>query len=82
MPDGDAVTVEISHRIAEIPAADWDACAGDDNPFVSHAFLDVLEESGSACAESGWLPQHLVLPDPRGGLLGCAPLYLKNHSYG
>src|SRR3546814_12535906 len=39
--------------------------------------------SGSASAETGWLPQHLVLPSPDGsGLLGCAPLYLKSHSYG
>jgi len=43
MPDGDAVTVEICTRIAEISAVEWDACAGDDNPFVSHGFLDVLE---------------------------------------
>ena len=28
------------HRgMADIPAADWDACAGGGNPFVSHAFL-------------------------------------------
>ena len=82
MPDGDAVTVEISSRIAEIPAADWDACAGDDNPFVSHAFLDVLEESGSACAESGWMPQHFLVRDAAGQLMGAVPCYLKNHSYG
>ena len=82
MPDGsESLAVKVVSRIAEVPAADWDACAGG-NPFVSHAFLDALEESGSATAETGWLPQHLVLPDPQGGLLGCAPLYLKNHSYG
>ncbi len=82
MPDGsESLAVKVVSRIAEVPAADWDACAGG-NPFVSHAFLDALEESGSATAETGWLPQHLVLPDPKGGLLGCAPLYLKNHSYG
>lgn len=82
MPDGDAVTVEISSRITEVPAADWDACAGDDNPFVSHGFLDVLEQSGSACAESGWLPQHVLLRDEAGQLIGAVPCYLKNHSYG
>ncbi len=82
MPDGsESLAVKVVSRIAEVPAADWDACAGG-NPFVSHAFLDALEESGSATAETGWLQQHLVLPDPKGGLLGCAPLYLKNHSYG
>ncbi|MGD1876606.1 MAG: GNAT family N-acetyltransferase [Kiloniellaceae bacterium] len=86
MPDGsDSLAVKVVSRIAEVPAADWDACAGG-NPFVSHAFLDALEQSGSATAETGWLPQHLVLENPKtgphGGLLGCAPLYLKSHSYG
>src|SRR5882757_4095074 len=82
MPDGDAYTIRIIDRIAEIPADSWDACAGADNPFLSHAFLDALEESGSATAETGWLPQHLALEDAGGQILGVAPLYLKGHSYG
>src|ERR1700730_4078769 len=49
MPDGSAsLTLTLHGTIAEIAASDWDACAGDDNPFVSHAFLSALEESGSA----------------------------------
>jgi predicted N-acyltransferase len=83
MPDGrEPVSIQVISRIAELPAAEWDACAGQDNPFVSHAFLAALEESGSATAETGWLPQHLAIADERGRLLGCAPLYLKSHSYG
>jgi predicted N-acyltransferase len=83
MADGrDAVTVRVVSRIAEIAADAWDACAGNDNPFVSHAFLDALEESGSATAEAGWLPQHLALEDEGGRLIGAVPLYLKGHSYG
>jgi predicted N-acyltransferase len=82
MPDGDAYTIRVIDRIAEIPAASWDACAGPDNPFLSHAFLDALEASGSATAETGWLPQHLALEDAGGRILGVAPLYLKGHSYG
>jgi uncharacterized protein len=82
MPDGDAVTVRITDSIAAVPAAQWDACAGDDNPFLSHAFLDVIEESGSACAETGWLAQHLLVEDTDGQLVGAVPCYLKNHSYG
>jgi predicted N-acyltransferase len=83
MPDGrEQITVKILDRIAEVKAAEWDACAGGDNPFLSHAFLDALEESGSATAETGWLPQHLALEDGRGRLLGAVALYLKSHSYG
>ena len=60
----------------------WDACAGDINPTVSHAFLDALEESGSATARTGWAPQHLALADAAGQLVGAVPMYLKSHSYG
>ena len=83
MPDGsEAITIKVCNRIAEIDAAAWDACAGGDNPFVSHAFLSVLEDSGAACGDSGWLPQHIILEDAAGGIAGAAPCYLKNHSYG
>jgi len=76
------LSVKVVERLSKIRAADWDECAGSDNPFVSHAFLDALEESNSACAETGWLPQHLALEDGNGKLLGAAPMYLKSHSYG
>jgi predicted N-acyltransferase len=83
MPDGhEPVTVKVIQRIAEVAAAEWNACAGDDNPTVSHAFLHALEESQSVCADTGWLPQHLVVEDDAGHLVGAAPLYLKSHSYG
>ena len=82
MPDGsEAIAVRVVSRIAELPAAEWDLCAGP-NPFVSHAFLSALEESGSATRETGWLPQHLVIAGRDGRLMGAAPLYLKSHSYG
>ncbi len=79
---GDGVTVKVVPEIADIPAAEWDACAGDDNPFLSHAFLEALEASGSATAETGWLPQHLALEGEDGRLVAAVPLYLKTHSYG
>jgi predicted N-acyltransferase len=68
--------------IAEIPAAAWDACAGDENPFLSHAFLKALEDSGCVGGKTGWTPSHLVAEDGAGDVLGCAPLYAKSHSYG
>ena len=83
MPDGrEPVTVRVVDRIGTVDAAQWDACAGGDNPFVSHAFLAALEDSGSVRAETGWLPQHLLVEDAAGGLCAAAPMYLKGHSYG
>ena len=83
----DDLTVSVTKSIHEIPAAAWDACAGAGasplaiNPFVRHAFFSALEDSGSVGTAAGWRPQHLVLKGG-GKILGCAPLYLKSHSYG
>ena len=78
--------------MARVPATAWDACAagqhglaadgGPENPFVSHAFLDALEQSGSVGRKAGWLPQHVVVEDGSGTLLAAAPLYVKSHSQG
>ena len=83
MPDGrEEVTVEVVSRIAEVPAHQWNACAGGANPFVSHAFLNAMEESRSVSERSGWAPQHLVVRGLGGQVDACMPLYLKNNSYG
>ena len=83
MPDGSAaLTLQLHPGIAEIGPEDWDACAGPDNPFVSHAFLSALEDSGSAGPRTGWLPQHASLRDAAGRVVAVAPMYAKSHSYG
>ena len=79
---GGAISVKVHAAIAEIPAAAWDACAGDDNPSVCHAFLEALEQSGSTTSRTGWMPQHLSVAGPDGAIAGLVPLYAKTHSYG
>ena len=74
--------IRVFGGINEILAEDWDACAGPDDPFCSHAFLAALEESGSVSLETGWLPHHIALENGANDVLAVAPLYLKNHSYG
>jgi predicted N-acyltransferase len=86
MTDGlPMLTLTLHPRIADIPAAEWDACAGTlggrGNPFVSHAFLSALEESGSASARTGWLPQHAALREGE-RIVAVVPMYAKSHSYG
>ncbi len=71
--------VRVLRSILDVPAPAWDALAGDDNPFVEHAFLACLERSGSVGSpRTGWLPRHLVMeaPEPapastRQGLCRC-----------
>ncbi|PWW03667.1 hypothetical protein DFR52_101353 [Hoeflea marina] len=74
-----------------VSAAEWSLLCGASresesetpyNPFISHAFLSLLEDSGSVSPETGWAPRHLILRDPDGGLAGAMPAYLKSHSMG
>ena len=67
--------------IEDIDPEAWNALTGDDDPFVEHAFLLALEDSGSVGRGTGWLPHHVVLKD-EGRLVAALPLYLKEHSYG
>jgi predicted N-acyltransferase len=78
----DAATIKAIGSMSRIDAEAWNACAGPENPFVQHAFLEALEESGSATAETGWAPYHLVIEDKSESPLGVAPMYVKGHSQG
>jgi len=83
MPDGNEyISVRVAEKIAAIGEADWDACAGADDPFLSYDFLSALEEAGCVSAESGWLPRHLAVEAPDGAVVAVAPLYVKGHSQG
>jgi predicted N-acyltransferase len=83
--------------LADVDPLAWDLCANpadpvlapeDEgqferfNPFISHAFLNALEISGSAIAREGWAPFHVLVEDGSGRLAACAPCYLKSHSMG
>lgn len=76
------LTVRIAPSVGSLPAAEWDALAGSGNPFVSHAFLAALEDSGSVGPGTGWTPAPLVIEDASGRLLAALPAYAKSHSQG
>jgi len=67
--------------IAEISPATWNGLFDSDNPFVQHAFLLALEESGCASPETGWQPMHQVLLDGDRPI-AVMPLYGRDDSYG
>ena len=79
---GTDLEAHILTSLGDVAADAWDACVPGQHPFVRHAFLSALEESGSATAETGWLGQHVVLKDGGGTVIGAVPMYLKNHSHG
>ena len=86
MAEGELPPQEIMAQIVSgVSALDpqvWDALNPSANPFVSHAFLTALEESGSVGPGSGWSPAPIVVRDGEGHLAGALPAYLKSHSQG
>lgn len=67
--------------IDDVSAADWNALAGAECPFLRHEFLAALEHCGCVGRGSGWIPAHLILVEA-GRLVGAAPVYGKTHSWG
>ena len=67
--------------IKEIDKYAWSDLSKDNNPFYSWNWLSELEISDSINAKKGWQPLHLSLSIDQ-KIIGIAPLYLKNHSYG
>jgi predicted N-acyltransferase len=76
------VRVRILKTLDAIAADRWNALDLKGCPFVRHEFLALLEREHCAHAATGWTPQHLVVEDEAGELLGAMPLYLKPHSWG
>jgi hypothetical protein len=69
-------------HIEEVPETVWDELAQPlITPFLEWSWLHNMERSGSAVANTGWLPCHLTLWRGK-TLVGAAPMYLKGHSYG
>ena len=78
----------------EVSAQDWDSLLAqqtEPTPFMRHAYLSAMEESGSASPESGWKLLVLSLRYAKnqaetqghsGCLAGAMVLYIKPHSYG
>jgi predicted N-acyltransferase len=81
-----AVTARIAGSAKAIGAEAWNACANpagaaSPHPFTTYEFFEAVEESGSACEETGWAPVHLII-ERDGQVDGILPLYLKSHSQG
>ncbi|WP_019341101.1 GNAT family N-acetyltransferase [Stutzerimonas stutzeri] len=77
------MNIQIVSRLAELPSSQWNALLGNcPQPFLRHAFLSALEDSGSVGGRSGWRPMHHLLSDAQGKLIAALPLYRKAHSSG
>jgi uncharacterized protein len=75
-------SARLAEGVAALDAQDWDAVAGQGNPFQSHAFLAALENSGSVGQGSGWQPLPITIEGGEGQMIGALPAYGKSHSQG
>lgn len=89
--------IRIARSLSDVDPSRWDACANpvqpdapapEDpqrerfNPFLTHAFLNACEASGSATPRQGWTGAHVLVEDGKGDLLAAAPAWFKTHSQG
>jgi hypothetical protein len=75
------IIAKIASGVSGLNADAWDRL-GTDDPFLSHAFLSALEDSGSVGPGTGWTPAPILVEDDAGHLVAAAPAYLKSHSQG
>ena len=59
------IEIEVVDRVTAVAAADWDRLAGEDDPFLEHAFLAALEASGSVGEERGLRAAAVLARDGR-----------------
>ncbi|MDZ4020766.1 GNAT family N-acetyltransferase [Pseudomonas sichuanensis] len=68
-------------HLRDLPATTWDALVPAGQPFLRHAFLCAMEDSGSVAPDNGWAAEHLVL-ERDGEVRALLPAYRKWHSFG
>ena len=75
------IVAKIAAGVAGLNPHAWDRL-GNGDPFISHAFLSALEDSGSVGPGTGWTPAPILVEDEGSHLVAAAPAYLKSHSQG
>jgi len=75
------LVAKIVSGVSGMNARAWDRL-GSGDPFIGHAFLAALEESGSVGPGTGWTPAPIVIEDDADHLIAASPAYLKTHSQG
>jgi predicted N-acyltransferase len=77
--------VHVRSSVSDVPAVEWDRLWAHEpdraTPFLSHAWLDALEQSGAAAPGNGWTGRHLLLR--RGGrTVAALPAWSRTDSHG
>ena len=75
------IVAKIASGVSGLNARAWDRLAGED-PFLSHAFLAALEDSGSVGPGTGWTPAPILVEDEVALVIAAAPPYLHSPRQG
>ena len=76
--------IRVANSPLAVDGATWDALLetqDNPSPFMRHAYLAALHESGSACDKTGWKPHFFTLHAGSVLMAACA-IYEKSHSRG
>ena len=74
------VVSRVIRSFHDVSASAWDRLvAKDDNPFLEHAFLQLLEDSGSL--GRSWQPR-VLLAEREAVVVGAMPAFLRSDSFG
>ena len=74
-------SIEIIDSLEDIEPQAWDLLGGNDDPFLSHAFLHALEKHDCLGDRFGWYPRHILIYEQK-QLIAACPCYIKTNSYG
>ena len=83
-----ALLIEAHQGVRQIAAQAWQPLVAHESPFLDHAFLSLLEQTGCVGERTGWTPMILTAsrpgpdPDQPPQLVGAMPMYLKTNSSG
>ena len=81
-PNPSSYSISWIQQLSEIDRNAWDILAKPlSTPFLEWDWLRLMEISGSATINTGWLPHHLTVWSGE-NLVGVAPMYIKGHSAG
>jgi predicted N-acyltransferase len=79
--DDNTFEIRIEEGLENISPEQWNLLGGNDNPFLSYAFLHGMEIHACVGEEFGWYPRHITLWE-QDRLIAACPIYIKTNSYG
>ncbi|MBC3765083.1 GNAT family N-acetyltransferase [Neptunicella marina] len=76
-----SISIQLVSDISSLPRQQFNCLERHGYPFLTHDFLQALEQQHCVGGNSGWQAQHLAIYQQQ-QLIAFVPVYQKSHSYG